>query len=297
MLKQLADPQHSNSIVNRVSRIGYMSGGEKALWKDEDFPLILTGKAKTFITENKDRPFFLYFAFHDIHVPRVPNEQFVGKSTMGPRGDAIAQMDWCTGELVRHLENLGIAEKTLVIFTSDNGPVLDDGYADRAVELLGEHKPSGQFRGGKYSAFEAGTRMPTIVYWPGTVNPGISSAMLTQVDLYTSLAKLVGQKLKPDDAPDSRDFLDAWLGKSYKGRDEMLEEAFTFALRLGEWKYIHPVENNPPDWFKSKRIESGLSAQIQLFNLETDPGEKENVAGKFPEKVLEMQNLLERLRK
>lgn len=297
LLKQKADPQHSNTIVNGISRIGYMSGGEKALWKDEDFPFVLTNKAKTFITENKDHPFFLYFAFHDIHVPRVPNERFVGKSTMGPRGDAIAQMDWCTGELIRHLEELGLSENTLVIFSSDNGPVLDDGYADQAVELLGEHQPAGPYRGGKYSIYEAGTRVPTIVYWPGTVKPGVSKALLTQVDLYVSLAQLVEQEVSPGDAPDSENHLDAWLGKTEQAREVMLEEAFTLGLRMGPWKYIYPQSGNTPDWLQNKNVETGLMDDIQLYNLDEDPGETKNIATEHPEIVKEMKETLNEILK
>lgn len=295
LLKVSADPQHSNTIVNGISRIGFMRGGEKALWKDEDFPFVLTDKGKAFISENKEDPFFLYFAFHDIHVPRMPNEMFTGKSTMGPRGDAIAQMDWCVGQLTEHLENLGLAENTLIIFTSDNGPVLDDGYDDKAVELVGEHKPGGPYRGAKYSILEAGTRMPTIVYWKGTVKPGVSSALLTQVDLYASLAKLAGQEIKPGDAPDSEEHLDAWLGRTEKGREFMLEEAYTFAIRKGGWKLIMPQKGTPPDWMKNKKVETGLTDQIQLYNLKEDIGETKNVATENPNLVKELQERLEKI--
>lgn len=297
LLKIFADLQHSNSIVNGVSRIGYMNGGKNALWKDEDFPFVLTNKAKAFVTENKDCPFFLYLAFHDIHVPRVPNEQFVGKSTMGPRGDAIAQMDWCIGLLVKHFEELGLAENTLIIFSSDNGPVLDDGYTDKAVELLGDHHPAGQFRGAKYSIFEAGTRMPTIACWPGTVKPGVSDAVLSQVDLYASCARLVGQEIAQGDAPDSEDHLDAWLGKSNTGRKVLLEEAYTFALREGDWKYIMPRNRTTPEWMKNKNVESGLLNEPQLFNLKNDIGEKENVAATNPDVVQIMAKKLEAILK
>ena len=162
LLRFSADRQHSDTIIYGVSRIGHISGGESALWVDEDFPDVFTTKAVEFIRENRDTPFFLFRSFHDIHVPRLPHPRFTGASTMGPRGDAIAQGDWMVGEIVAELETLGIADNTLVVFTSDNGPVLDDGYADQSVTLLGEHKPAGPFRGGKYSAFEAGTRVPTI---------------------------------------------------------------------------------------------------------------------------------------
>ncbi len=294
MLKQLADPQHSCTIVNGVSRIGYMTGGKSALWVDEEFPNVLTQKAKKFITENKNGPFFLYFAFQDIHVPRIPNPQFVGKSAMGPRGDAIAQMDWCTGQIVKTLEELGIAENTLIVFSSDNGPVLNDGYADMAVEKRGEHKPGGPFRGGKYSAYEAGTRVPTIVYWPGVVQPGTSNAMMNHVDLFASLAKLANVKLEENDAPDSFDMLDTWLGKNPQGRDAMIEEAFVLSFREGNWKYITPG-TTAPEWMKDKDIESGMMETPQLFNLSDDINEQVNLAEKHPEKVGELKGKLEKI--
>lgn len=297
LLKVKADLQHSNSIVNGVSRIGFMNGGKNSLWKDEDFPFTLTIKAKSFIDENKSNPFFLYLAFHDIHVPRQPNEKFFGASSMGARGDAIAQMDWCVGEVVKHLEELGLAQNTLVIFSSDNGPVLNDGYDDKAVELLGDHQPAGPFRGAKYSILEAGTRMPAIVYWPGTVKSGTSSALLTQVDLYASLAYLVGQQVAPGDAPDSENHLEAWLGRSERGREFMLEEAYTFALRKGDWKYIKPQTGTTPDWMKNKSVESGLSDEIQLYNLKDDIGETKNVASEHPEIVNELAQKLESILK
>ena len=271
LVRMKGDKQHSQAIVNGISRIGYMNGGEKALWVDEEFPMVLTSKAKNFIKNNKDDPFFLFFSFHDIHVPRVPNKKFIGKSTMGPRGDAIAQMDWCTGEIIKTLEKNGLSKNTLIIFTSDNGPVLNDGYDDFAVEKLGKHNPSGPFRGGKYSAFEAGTRVPTITYWPGVIKPGESNAMMTQVDLYASLAKLVGQNLEGSEAPDSMNLLNSFLGENQHGRKFMLEEAFTISLRHENWKYIAPLSVNQdiPKWMANKDIENGLSKQSQLYDLST----------------------------
>ena len=131
---------------------------------------------------------------------------------MGPRGDAIAQLDWCVGEILETLDRRGLAENTLVIFTSDNGPVVDDGYRDDAVKRLGGHRPAGPLRGGKYSAFEGGTRVPFLVRWPARVKPGVSTALVCQIDLMASLAALVGQKLAEEDAPDSFDVLAALLG-------------------------------------------------------------------------------------
>ncbi|HEY1112041.1 MAG TPA: arylsulfatase [Chitinophagaceae bacterium] len=296
LLKVKADTQHSNTITNGISRIGYMAGGKSALWVDEDIPFVLLDKTRRFFTENKSKPFFLYLSYTDIHVPREPNARFRNKSTMGKRGDAIAQMDWMTGEVIKQLEELKLSENTLVIFTSDNGPVLDDGYEDEAVELVGEHNPSGPFKGGKYSVFEAGTRVPTIVYWPGQVKPGVSEALVSQVDLLASLARLTGQTLQPSDAPDSYDMLSTWLGKEKKDRPEMLEEAFTFAVRKGEWKYIAPQEKPTPAWMKNKKLESGLSTEPQLYNLKADIGEKHNVAAQHPERLKELQALLQSIR-
>ena len=297
MLKMKADTQHSCTIIDSVSRIGYMKGGRTAIWKDENFPLVMTTKARKFMEENRDHPFFLYFALSNIHVPRMPNPRFSGKSTMGRRGDVIAEADWCTGQIMRELKALGIEKNTLVIFSSDNGPILDDGYDDMAEELLGNHKPAGPFRGSKYSAYEAGTRMPTIVYWPERVKPGVSSALVSQVDLYASLAKLTGGELNSGDAPDSREILDAWLGQTGEGRSSMPEESYTLALRHGDWKYIAPQEKPTPGWLKNKKIEPGLSNKPQLFNLKDDPGEQVDLAQKYPEKVAELEKELEEIRK
>lgn len=284
-LKVKADSQHSQTIVNGVSRIGFMGGGKDAEWIDEDFPFVFNQKAKNFMKENKEDPFFLFYSFHDIHVPRVPHDRFKGKSDMGPRGDAIVQVDFVVGEIKKELEKLSLDKNTIIIFTSDNGPVLDDGYSDQAVELLGEHNPSGPYRGGKYSIYEAGTRVPTIVYWPGSVEASESDALLNQLDLYASFATLVGQPI-PEEVIDSEDHLDAWLGRSATGRKEMLEEGFTLALRDGNWKYIHPfTEGSIPDWMANKNIESGLSQTPQLYNLSTDKAEKNNLAEEKPDRV------------
>ena len=205
---------HDQTIVNGISRIGYMSGGRAARWVDEDIADTITRKAVSFIERHRERPFFLYFATHDIHVPRVPHPRFAGRSGMGPRGDAILEFDWSVGEVLAALDRLGLAEHTLVIVTSDNGPVVDDGYVDQAVEKLGAHRPGGPLRGGKYSAFVAGTRVPFLLRWPARVKPGVSRALVGQVDLFASLASLVGQRLGPGDAPDSQDVLPALLGTS-----------------------------------------------------------------------------------
>ncbi|MBK0384068.1 arylsulfatase [Pedobacter sp. SD-b] len=296
LLKFGADKQHSNTIINGISRIGFMSGGKSALWKDEDMAKVLMGKVNNFLSENKENPFFLYFSFTDIHVPRAPNEMFKDKSTMGSRGDDIAQMDWSVGELMKALKSKGLDKNTLIIFTSDNGPVLNDGYDDKAEELVGDHKPGGPLKGGKYSIYEAGTRVPTVVYWPEKVKPGTSEALVNQVDLFASLAKLTGQKLAPKDAPDSFDVLDALLGKSKTGRDVMLEEGFTLALRDNNWKFIAPQSKPTPNWLKNKNIASGLQETPQLFDLKSDISETKNLAATNKQKADEMAAILNKIK-
>lgn len=286
--RMAADAQHNQTIINGVSRIGYLAGGDSALWVDEEFPDRLHAKATAFIAAQGRRPFFLLYSFHDIHVPRLPHPRFQGQSAMGPRGDAIVQMDWMTGALVEELERRGLAKNTLIIFTSDNGPVLDDGYADGAVSRLGQHRPAGPLRGGKYSAFEGGTRVPTIAYWPETIRAGSSDALLSQLDIYASLAQLTGQQLLPDEAIDSENLLPALLGLSSSGRQELVEESITLALRDGPWKYIRPVSVDA-GWVSRKGIESGTDNHPQLYRLDRDIGEQQNLAADFPERVAAME--------
>lgn len=295
LLRYASDDQHSDDIINGVGRIGYMTGGDQAQWVDEEFPHLLTLKANEFISDHTSDPFFLYFSFHDIHVPRLPHQQFEGATEMGPRGDAIVQMDWCVGEVMRQVEALGLTENTLVIFTSDNGPVLNDGYEDGSVELLGDHQPAGPFRGGKYSAYEAGTRVPTIISWPGTIPQRESDALLSQVDFYASLAELSGQSLRAGDAPDSQNLLPVLMGQSDEGRELMVEESQILSLRKGNWKYI-PATEVTADWMERKGIEGGLQNTPQLYDLSSDPGEQNNLAEEKPELVEEMDVDLQKIR-
>jgi arylsulfatase A-like enzyme len=293
-LKQKWSHGHNSTIVNGISRIGFMTGGEKARWIDEDMADVISHKAVSFIEQHQDKPFFLYFSTHDIHVPRVPHSRFVGKSTMGLRGDAIVQMDWCVGELLSTLDRLKLTDNTLVIFSSDNGPVLDDGYVDMANEKLGDHKPTGGFRGGKYSMFEGGTRVPFIVRWPGHVKPDSKSdALFGQVDLPASLAALVGVWRPVKGLPDSHDELDTLLGEDTVGRPHLVHEAGSLALRVGKWKFISPgsTRENLGPWDIVKVAEPGL-----LFDLAMDPGETNDVAAQQPDKVAEFSKQLAGIR-
>ncbi|MBI1342313.1 MAG: sulfatase-like hydrolase/transferase [Terrimonas sp.] len=296
MLKMQADSQHSGTIVNGISRIGFMKGGHQAYWRDEDFATVLNDQVTSFITQNKDKPFFLYYSLPSIHVPRSPNAKFVGATDMGPRGDDIVQMDWMTGEVMKTLKNLGLEANTLVIFSSDNGPVLNDGYADQAVQRLGDHRPAGIYKGGKYSAYEGGTRVPTITFWPGEIKQGESNALISQVDLFASLAQLVGQEVEPGKTvPDSKNVLPALLGQSMTGRETMVEESFTMSLRSGNWKYIAPAAGKTPEWLKNKDVPKGLQATPQLYNLEDDPGETHNLADQYPDEVQRLSGQLKEI--
>lgn len=294
LLKVHPSHGHDQTITNGISRIGYMTGGKAALWKDEDMADVFTSKAVAFIEQHKAGPFFLYFALHDPHVPRVPHPRFAGKTTMGPRGDVIVQADWSVGEIRAVLDRLKLTNQTLVIVTSDNGPVIDDGYADSAVARLGSHKPAGPFRGGKYSNFEAGTRVPFAVSWPGRVKPGVSDALVSQVDLLASFAAFTGQTLGAADAPDSHEMMGALLGTSKVGRSHLVEQAGALSLRQGQWKYIEP--NDRPKVNKETGTELGNDTVAQLYNLAVDPGETRNQAAKDPAKVQEMEALLQKIR-
>ena len=139
---------HNATIHNGISRIGFYTGGTDARFRDEDLADKWVEKSVEFIEANKDQPFFLFFASHDCHVPRMPHERFHGTSKLGFRGDSILQLDWCVGEIVRTLEANGLSENTLIVFCSDNGPVMDDGYADGALENLGVHRAGGIYTGG-----------------------------------------------------------------------------------------------------------------------------------------------------
>ncbi len=294
LLKMQPSHGHNMSIVNGVSRIGYMTGGKSALWVDEEIADVLVRQSVKFIDDSKQQPFFLYLATHDIHVPRMPHSRFVGKSGMGPRGDAILQLDWTVGAITNELTKRKLSGKTIIIFTSDNGAVLDDGYKDGAVEKIGKHQPNGMYRGGKYSAFEAGTLVPFILSWPGKAAKGkTSNVLLSQIDLYASLAALTGQTIKTGDAPDSENHIASFLNKSGKPRMHVIEQSInnTLSIIVGAWKYIEPSDGAAIN--KNTNTELGNLKMPQLYNLSTDPGEKNNLAAQKPELVKALKEQLE----
>ena len=286
---------HDMSIVNGIGRIGYMKGGGKALWKDENIADSITLHAVNFLKQHKDEPFFMYFATNDVHVPRFPHERFRGKSSMGLRGDAIVQFDWSVGEIMKTLKELGLADNTLIILSSDNGPVVDDGYDDQAEELLNGHRPTGPYRGNKYSAFEGGTMVPAIVSWPkGIKKRGKSDVLMSQIDWMASLGSLIDANLPKGSAPDSYDRLGNLLGTDDTDRPWVVESSAGLSIRTKEWKYIDPNDGEAMiSW--GPKVETGNLSTPQLYNME-NLAEKENVATQYPEKVFEMQKILRRVK-
>jgi arylsulfatase A-like enzyme len=206
------------------------------------------------------------------------------------RGDVILQLDWTVGELMKQLKYLGLEKNTIVIFTSDNGPVLDDGYQDEAVAKLNGHTPAGPMRGGKYSALEGGTRVPFIISWPGKIKPKISDALVSQIDILASFSAFFKQPIPIGDATDSENLMGAFLGRSDHGRSVYVEQGGALAIVKNGWKYITPNDGAP--YASLVGIETGNSTEPQLYNLNEDIGEKHNLAAQYPEKVKELANQL-----
>lgn len=294
LLKMHPSVGHAGAIVNGVPRIGYQTGGRAAQWKDEEMAALFLEKAKQFVRDRRERPFFLYYGLHQPHVPRVPGPRFAGKSALGPRGDVILEADWCVAEFLGELDNLGLADNTLVILTSDNGPVLDDGYRDRAVELNGDHRMAGPYRGGKTSLYDGGTCVPLLVRWPRVVTPGVSEALVCQMDLLASLAALTGQTFAG--RVDSQNTLAAFLGLSPEGRRELVLEGYsTYAYREGDWVMIPPYPDAAGD--AEEADFEGLADGYQLYHVKEDPGERHNLAGVEKTRLRRMMRAFERLKR
>ncbi len=275
---------HNNSIVNGIPRIGFMRGGESAKWSDIDMADHFLVKAQDYVKQHKNEPFFLYYAMQQPHVPRTPHPRFVGTSGMGPRGDVILEADWCVGEFIKTLDDEGLLENTLIIFSSDNGPVLNDGYFDQAVEKIGNHKPNGVFRGGKYSLFEAGTRVPFIVYWKNRIAPKVSNALISQIDIMASIGTLIGTDIENTD---SQKMWNVLSGQSDQGRNSLIIEATTrTAYKQGDWVMIPPYGG--PEVLEQVNIEIGNSSNYQLYNLKDDKSQQNNLANSKPEKLQEL---------
>lgn len=304
LLKYGADRQHADTIINGISRIGHMSGGNAARWVDEDIADVLTRRAVRFIEENAQRPFFLHFGTHDPHVPRAPHPRFRGKSSSGIRGDAIVQIDWTVGEILDALDRHGLTDNTLVLFTSDNGPVLFDGYYDGATDAVGGHRPAGPLRGWKYLRYEGGTRVPLIARWPGHVPVGTTEQMFSLVDVLATTAALLEQPLPAGASSDSINLLPVLLGQTAAPiRDHVVQHGIgnVLALREGDWKYI-PANADTATGIgrgadpRDTRFAQARNPEPQLYNLATDPGETRNLASAHPEILRKLAARLDEIR-
>jgi arylsulfatase A len=273
---------HNSTIHNGISRIGFYTGGHAARFRDEDLADEWVNQSNKWIEANKDEPFFLFFSSHDLHVPRIPHERFQGATDLGYRADSIVQLDWCVGELMKTLDRLKIADNTLVIFCSDNGPVMDDGYADEALERIGDHRAAGPYSGGKYSIYEGGTRTPFITRWKGRIEPGVSKQLVSTIDLAGSLAALTGVSIDDDACLDSLDVMAALLGKpGAKGRNHLVQQdngkGGNYGLRVGKWKLQRHDSKSARNLVVEKLLAKTKVPQYQLFDLSKDLAEKNDL--------------------
>jgi arylsulfatase A-like enzyme len=257
-------------------RIGWMSGGKSAWWKDIDIADTLTGEAVKFIEKHQEKPFFLCFTPHDVHAPTIPHPRFVGTSGLGPRADMVHELDWSVGEVLKALERLNLTKNTLVILSSDNG-------AYKTEE--GEHRPNGPWKGEKSHLWEGGHRVPFIAKWPSRIAPGESAALVSLVDLPATAAAVVGQPLPAGAAPDSFNLLPLMTGKDRdKGRDHLIlmSGKGDLAIRQGPWKYIPDLAtaNGWGSWIKPG---TEAAPKPGLYHLGDDPAETKNLHASKPE--------------
>lgn len=304
LLRYGADVQHSGTIVNGISRIGHMAGGKAAWWDDETMTDLFAEKARDFINKEDDKPFFLFLSMHQNHVPRIPHPRFVGTSGHGLRGDAVHELDWIVGETVRVLKENGQLDNTIILFSSDNGPVFFDGYHDGTLENHNGHDPNAGIQGGKYIAYEGATLMPTLIQWPARINKGkTSDALVSQVDFLASFAALVGEKLPDGKFFDSQNILPAILGESDNGNEYIVQQSSDgLGLRAGKWKYIEAGERSAWAYNRHNQGDENemhrppLENTEYLFDLEADPREENNLAGENPEKLREMTEMLKEIK-
>lgn len=308
------DPE---SFINGIPRIGRQIGGKAALWKDDDISTVIAAKSCAFLEQHKEQPFFLEVATHNIHVPRVPNPKFRGTSQCGVRGDTIVEFDWIVGQVLDALDRLKLADKTLVIVTSDNGGVLDSNGPDLehggTVETNNGHLFNGVLRGTKGTVWEGGTRLPFITRWPGHIRPGVSGELICQVDMLASFAALTRQQLAAADGPDSLNVLPAMLGEKIARpcREYLVEQdnaGVALALRKGPWKFVpgHGGRGKPGAKAKRKPVVEHPAEAVakrdfpplagELYNLDDDLSETKNIAAAHPAVVAEMSAKLEQIK-
>ncbi len=275
----------------------------------EEVDLVFLQKSRALLERHarktSERPFFLFHSAQAVHLPSFPAPRFRGATRAGPHGDFIHQLDWVVGELLAVLERLGLAEKTLVIFTSDNGPEVTS-----VVHMRADHHHDGArpWRGMKRDNWEGGHRVPLLVRWPGQVKAGTTCAQLVSLtDVMATVAAIVGVELPRDAAEDSFNLLPALRGEAAGPiRPYLLTQGFegarTIAIRRGPWKYIdHPgsggnrYETHPG--LKPFLIpDAAPGAPGQLYQLEADPGETRNLYLEHPERVKELKSMLDQVK-
>ncbi|AQQ08540.1 Arylsulfatase [Sedimentisphaera cyanobacteriorum] len=274
------------SKIKILDRYGYklVRHIPKGKWenrrKDDEIGARLVQKAEEFIEQNSENPFFLYFPTCSIHFPIAPDKRFEGKSGIGKHGDFVMQFDWTIGRIMQTLDRLGLAENTLLIVTSDNGGYRNSNAHSSCKE---DYRPAAPWRGHKATAYEGGLRVPFIARMPGAIpRAEVSSEPIMLSDMAATFAALTGYTLKPDQALDSFNILPALTAKSSKneirpyiiGGDRALN---SLGLREGKWKLVYYPDKD----------------KMELYNLEDDPQEKNNLAAKFPEILWRMRALLE----
>ena len=286
--------------VSYLQRFGfpprhYFSGGLGALYDHRQLAIKLTEEAEGWIRAQAGRPFFLYFAHRNTHGPIIPNERFRGSSGIGPYGDFVLELDWSVGRILDTLDELGLSNDTLVLFSSDNGAVLRN---------LSGHRVNGALRGQKTEAYEGGQRVPLLARWPGRIKAGSrSDALIALTDTLATLADLLGRELPPGAGPDSFSFLGPLLDQESTGptRESLVHNGYFggYGIRQGDWKLLlfqggggrsvadgiwHPFETD-------RSIPYG-----QLYNLREDLGERRNRFTSEPDRVASMTRLLRRIR-
>lgn len=275
----------------------------------EEVDLLFLEKSKAFLEQHvKQSPkksFFLYHATQAVHLPSFPGRAFKGKTKSGPHGDFIFELDYIVGELMGTLQRLGLAEDTIVMFSSDNGPEVTSVYYMRQDH---RHDGARPWRGMKRDNWEGGHRVPFVVRWPGKIERGSTSFQtLCLTDVMATVAAIVQTELPPDAGEDSFNMLPALLGQDQGPiRKYVMHQGFAgnrkLAIRRGPWKYLNHTDsggNNyeTRDFLAAFKLpNTAPDAPGQLFNLEDDPGETTNLYQEHPEIVRELHDKLEQFK-
>ena len=262
----------------------------------------LTQKAVEYVKkQDKEKPFFLYFALPSPHAPIIPNDEFDGKSQAGGYGDFLVQTDWVAGQVLNALKENGLEDNTIVIFSADNGP---ESYAWERAERYG-HFSMGDFRGLKRDVWEGGHHVPFIVKWPGQIEAGsVSDEVISQVDIMATLARITETSLPENAAPDSYNFLPVLTGEEYLSpiREATIHNTYAgkWGIRKGDWLYINSNSGGhreAPESFKKLKGYTDFETEGILFNMKDDPEQRDNLYEMYPEKVEEMEEILQEYRK